>query len=129
MLLPIKTKDGIQQRFTEIVEKPAEDGNCSYNDLCKLGTYVHDWQTTSDVDAEKMEVNRDEDKRQDNQVSWLGNIYDGSNIEISEPVSVAKIYAKRDEAIQKYKFRIGLLSSGFLENPELKVMTYPSCVS
>ena len=83
----------------------------------------------SGIDTETMEVNEDEEKPQDNQVSWLGNIYDGSNIEISEPVSVAKIYAKRDEAIQKYKFRIGLLSSGFLENPELKVTTYPINVS
>ena len=43
-------------------------------------------------------------------------------IDTSEPVSMAKILAKREEVLQKYKFRIGLLSSTLLENPEQKVI-------
>ena len=46
---------------------------------------------------------------------------DDEPIDTSEPVSMAKIYAKREEALQKCKFRIGLLSSTLLENPEQKV--------
>lgn len=39
----------------------------------------------------------------------------------SEPISVAKLYAKRENTIQSYKQRIGLLASTLLENPDLKV--------
>jgi hypothetical protein len=38
-----------------------------------------------------------------------------------EPISVAKLYAKRENTIQHYKQRIGLLASTLLENPDLKV--------
>lgn len=38
-----------------------------------------------------------------------------------EPISVAKLYAKRENTIQSYKQRIGLLASTLLENPDLKV--------
>lgn len=38
-----------------------------------------------------------------------------------EPISVAKLYAKRENTIQNYKQRIGLLASTLLENPDLKV--------
>lgn len=41
-----------------------------------------------------------------------------------EPISVAKLYAKRENTIQSYKQRIGLLASTLLENPELKVSIY-----
>jgi len=39
-----------------------------------------------------------------------------------EPISVAKLYAKRENTIQNYKQRIGLLASTLLENPDLKVI-------
>ena len=39
-----------------------------------------------------------------------------------EPISVAKLYAKRENTIQSYKQRIGLLASTLLESPELKVI-------
>jgi len=39
-----------------------------------------------------------------------------------EPISVAKLYAKRENTIQSYKQRIGLLASTLLENPDLKVI-------
>lgn len=38
-----------------------------------------------------------------------------------EPISVAKLYAKRENTIQSYKQRIGLLASTLLENPDSKV--------
>jgi len=41
-----------------------------------------------------------------------------------EPISVAKLYAKRENTIQSYKQRIGLLASTLLENPDLKVFFF-----
>lgn len=43
------------------------------------------------------------------------------SVDKSEPISVAKLYAKRENTIQIYKQRIGLLASNLLENPDLKV--------
>lgn len=69
----------------------------------------------------KTEVESDEPNENDDEVSWLDKITDTKEIDVNEPVSMAKIYAKREETVQKYKFRIGLLSSSLLENPEVKV--------
>jgi len=44
------------------------------------------------------------------------------SINKGEPISVAKLYAKRENTIQCYKQRIGLLASTLLENPDLKVI-------
>lgn len=44
-----------------------------------------------------------------------------------EPISVAKLYAKRENTIQSYKQRIGLLASTLLENPDLKVNLFVFC--
>lgn len=44
------------------------------------------------------------------------------SINKGEPISVAKLYAKRENTIQTYKQRIGLLASTLLENPDLKVI-------
>ncbi len=54
------------------------------------------------------------------EVSWL----DTSNVDelnLSQPLCMAEIFARREEIVQKYKLRIGLLSSTLLENPEIKV--------
>lgn len=55
------------------------------------------------------------------QNSWLNSSTISNGIDLNEPISMAKIYARREEVIQKYKFRIGILSSAVLENPEEKV--------
>lgn len=70
--------------------------------------------------AEPEESSKPDD---DDEISWLDKLTENHEIDINEPISMAKIYAKRDEAIRKYKFRIGLLSSAILENPEMKVNT------
>lgn len=61
-------------------------------------------------------------KTDEDEVSWLGTVGDAIEIDPNEPVSMAKIYAKREELIQKYKYRIGLMCSTLLENPEQKVL-------
>lgn len=61
---------------------------------------------------------------EEEEVLWLNKPTDSIDITLNESISMAKIYAKRDEIIQMYKFRIGLLSSSLLENPELKVRIF-----
>lgn len=45
---------------------------------------------------------------------------DGLNPNI--PLSTAELLAYREEVLEKRKFQIGILSSGLLENPEIKVL-------
>lgn len=59
----------------------------------------------------------------DDEYVWLATNEPENNISVNkgEPISVAKLYAKRENTIQSYKQRIGLLASNLLENPDLKV--------
>lgn len=41
--------------------------------------------------------------------------------DLSHPLSTAEILARREQLVVQYKFRIGLLASGLLEDPEAKV--------
>lgn len=45
---------------------------------------------------------------------------DDSVIDVTKPVSTAELLACREEILQSRRFKIGILSSGLLENPELK---------
>ncbi|XKL69442.1 hypothetical protein PGB90_007211 [Kerria lacca] len=96
MLLPVKTKDGVERRFMNITNEPAPEKN---------------------LEVKSQNINSNEEE----EVLWLNKPTDSIDITLNEPISMAKIYAKRDEIIQMYKFRIGLLSSSLLENPELKI--------
>lgn len=51
------------------------------------------------------------------------------SVDKGELISVAKLYAKRENTIQSYKQRIGLLASNLLENPDLKVSSFVFCNS
>lgn len=42
-------------------------------------------------------------------------------LDISQPISAVQLIATRNEALRQQKIHIGILSSGFLENPEEKV--------
>lgn len=57
---------------------------------------------------------------------WLATNEPEKTISVNkgEPISVAKLYAKRENTIQSYKQRIGLLASTLLENPDLKVIHF-----
>lgn len=69
-----------------------------------------------DTSCEVNENNNDE-------YIWLATNEPEKDISVNkgEPISVAKLYAKRENTIQTYKQRIGLLASTLLENPDLKV--------
>jgi len=67
----------------------------------------------------KIEVNNENN----DEYVWLDTNEPEKEITVNkgEPISVAKLYAKRENTIQSYKQRIGLLASTLLENPDLKV--------
>ncbi|VVC26140.1 Hypothetical protein CINCED_3A001861 [Cinara cedri] len=98
-LLPIKTKDGILRRYT----------------------YEKD-----EIELEKSQPKKkktDENDEENNEYVLLDTNEPEKEISINkgEPISVAKLYAKRENTIQSYKQRIGLLASTLLENPDLKI--------
>lgn len=68
----------------------------------------------------------DETKDNDDEYIWLDTNEPEKELSVNkgEPISVAKLYAKRENTIQSYKQRIGLLASTLLENPDLKVYYY-----
>lgn len=71
----------------------------------------------------KIEVNNENN---DDEYVWLDTNEPEKEITVNkgEPISVAKLYAKRENTIQSYKQRIGLLASTLLENPDLKVFFF-----
>ncbi|XP_060876589.1 nucleolar complex protein 3 homolog isoform X1 [Metopolophium dirhodum] len=98
-LLPIKTKDGILRRYT--LEK-------------------------DEIEIEKSQPKKkiiEDNKENNDEYVWLDAIEPKKEISVNkgEPISVAKLYAKRENTIQNYKQRIGLLASTLLENPDLKI--------
>ncbi|XP_050424907.1 nucleolar complex protein 3 homolog [Adelges cooleyi] len=96
-LLPIKTKDGILRRYTLKQEE---------------------MEPSKPAQQKKQKVENDEDG-----YTWLEENEPEKEIVVNkgEPISVAKLYAKRENTLQNYKQRIGLLASTLLENPELKI--------
>lgn len=74
--------------------------------------------------SKKIKLNfRNGNNDDDDEYVWLATNEPEKNISVNkgEPISVAKLYAKRENTIQSYKQRIGLLASNLLENPDLKV--------
>ncbi|XP_063231690.1 nucleolar complex protein 3 homolog [Bacillus rossius redtenbacheri] len=94
-LLPIKTKHGIVTRQIE----------------------VEDTEGKGPADAAKREAGGDEDS--DMEIVLAEEQING--LDTSKPVSMADLFVCREQLLQKYKFRIGVLSSGLLENPEMKI--------
>lgn len=53
---------------------------------------------------------------------YLLNVFLQSNLqETDKPLSTVELVAAREELLQSKRFKIGILSSGILENPEQKV--------
>lgn len=71
----------------------------------------------------KIDDNHEDNENNDDEYVWLDTNEPEKDLLVNkgEPISVAKLYAKRENTIQSYKQRIGLLASTLLENPELKV--------
>lgn len=71
----------------------------------------------------KVDTNHEINENNNDEYIWLATNEPEKDISVNrgEPISVAKLYAKRENTIQTYKQRIGLLASTLLENPDLKV--------
>lgn len=71
----------------------------------------------------KVDTSYEVNENDNDEYIWLATNEPEKAISINkgEPISVAKLYAKRENTIQTYKQRIGLLASTLLENPDLKV--------
>lgn len=95
-LLPIRTKDGWQQRSGKAIASDSGDESDEMtNGFDDDGTGVE--QETSD------------DEDEDNQIKY------------SKPVSIIDIVARRRMIIQKAKIQIGSMASNFVEAPEERV--------
>ncbi|KAK2584399.1 hypothetical protein KPH14_006781 [Odynerus spinipes] len=98
MLLPIKTQEGILERRV-IEEEDKEMENNEENGLFEQS-------------EENEKVDDDEET----------NSYSANNVnkENGEAVSTVELVACREEILKSRRFKIGVLSSTLLENPELK---------
>ncbi|XP_054260886.1 nucleolar complex protein 3 homolog [Macrosteles quadrilineatus] len=97
-LLPVKTSEGLVRRTIE-EEVPEED------------------ETLETVTEDKQE----EKEEGDDELAYLPEFGDEEEEDVSRPLSTAEILAKREQLLAQYKYRIGLLASGLLEDPQNRV--------
>ncbi|XP_018046208.1 PREDICTED: nucleolar complex protein 3 homolog [Atta colombica] len=98
MLLPIKTHDGI-------VEKRIIEEDTIFNG--------EENENTNENQEENKEDNQQENNDTEIDTHNLLQVTD-------RPVSIVELLACREEILKAKRFKIGILSSGILENPELK---------
>ncbi|XP_011170713.2 nucleolar complex protein 3 homolog [Solenopsis invicta] len=97
MLLPIKTQNGFIKK--RIIEEDSKISNKEEN------------KDTNEIQEENKEENSDVEIDMDTH----------SNLQVTDkPVSTIEFLARREEILKTKRFKIGILSSGILENPELK---------
>lgn len=107
-LLPIKTKMGLIDRT---MERP-EDVDMEKNEM-----YIR-------KKRERKREGEEEDNEHEEEKEAVTDYIEGQRrvaLQDEEPVSTAQLMASREGVIQKYKFKIGILASGLLENPEEKI--------
>ncbi|KAF6199744.1 hypothetical protein GE061_006042 [Apolygus lucorum] len=107
MLLPIKTNSGLIRRTMEVEVKSDESGDEKELKSRKKKKS----KTEEEEEVEEEESSSDDD-------------YNIEKVEgdLLRPVSMAEMLALREQNINQYKYKIGLLSSSLLEDPHNKVM-------
>ncbi|XP_018346900.1 PREDICTED: nucleolar complex protein 3 homolog [Trachymyrmex septentrionalis] len=101
MLLPIKTHDGVVEK------RIIEEDNTIFNE--------EENEDTNENQEENKEDNQQENNDTDIDID-THNLLQVTN----RPVSMVELLACREEILKAKRFKIGILSSGILENPELK---------
>ncbi|XP_014484925.1 PREDICTED: nucleolar complex protein 3 homolog isoform X2 [Dinoponera quadriceps] len=103
MLLPVKTKNGlIESRIVEEENEANEDNE------------------DNEITSNNEEESRESDKEGNSDMEMEINEHD--NLEVTnKPVSTVKLLACREELLKSKRFKIGVLSSGILEDPERKI--------
>lgn len=113
-LLPIKTKQGLIPRETDVILKKKKNNK---KEVPVLEEDVPEEIFASDDEA-------DEDQDSDNDIlESLDKIIKAPVVVPKDTVklSTADLLAERQEAIESLKFKIGVLCSGILEKPEEKI--------
>ncbi|XP_014241260.1 nucleolar complex protein 3 homolog [Cimex lectularius] len=104
LLLPIKTKTGLIRREIEVeVKDVPEKAGRKKKKKGKVEEETTEEVKKEEEDDDNFEIERDEK-------------------DLSKPISVAEMLAWRESSIAQYKFKIGILASALLENPEQKVL-------
>ncbi|KAG5319094.1 NOC3L protein, partial [Acromyrmex heyeri] len=126
MLLPIKTHDGVVEK------RIIEEDNTIFNGEENEDTNENQEENKEDNQQKNNDTDIDIDTHVRLQLYIL--IFQKSNIKYiiywnvfqnllqvtDRPVSIVELLACREEILKAKRFKIGILSSGILENPELK---------
>ncbi|XP_015521317.1 nucleolar complex protein 3 homolog isoform X1 [Neodiprion lecontei] len=104
MLLPIKSQNKLIERHIPISE---------------IENFDTDEQLRIEQDRKSNGLQSVDEEELTDQELNLEYIEEGK-IDVSKPVSMVELLACREEVLQSRRFKIGILSSGLLENPELK---------
>ncbi|KAK0159396.1 hypothetical protein PV328_010275 [Microctonus aethiopoides] len=99
LLLPVKTKDGVIKK--RIIEEEIKEEEEDY-----------DKENDEKVDENDEELDSDTEVISELKSKEIKNIEQVSNVEL---------LACRDEVLRSKKFKIGILASSLLENPEIKI--------
>ncbi|KYN27150.1 Nucleolar complex protein 3 like protein [Trachymyrmex cornetzi] len=102
MLLPIKTHDGVVEK------RIIEEDNTIFNG--------EENEDTNENQEENIQDNQQENNDTEIDIDTHNNLLQVTD----RPVSIVELLACREEILKAKRFKIGILSSGILENPELK---------
>uniref|UniRef100_A0A8D8PVP3 Nucleolar complex protein 3 homolog n=1 Tax=Cacopsylla melanoneura TaxID=428564 RepID=A0A8D8PVP3_9HEMI len=113
-LLPIKTKQGLVDRT---MERPEE------LDVEKNEKYMRKKKEKKRKRGEGDEEEEGEEEHEEEKEAVTDYVENERRtvLQDEEPVTTAQLMASREGVIQKYKFKIGILASGLLENPDEKI--------
>ncbi|RVE52589.1 hypothetical protein evm_002708 [Chilo suppressalis] len=103
-LLPIKTKDGVQERMEEYEESDSEKEN--------------------EKDVETEEIETEEEAQDMDSDSGMGGTEDDNDVQGGEVISTVQLMAARRDRLNHDKLRIGALCSSLLECPEKKLKNF-----
>lgn len=120
----------LEDKYEELVEKNAEHG-CKKRVKLLLPVKTHDGTVKKRIIEEEITENNDnqydennEEKLEmniDSDTEALEELETGQELEDAEKISTVELLACREEILRAKKFKIGLLASGLLENPEIKI--------
>ncbi|EFN69036.1 Nucleolar complex protein 3-like protein [Camponotus floridanus] len=100
MMLPIKTQNGLVEK--RVIEEDNEVVNEEEDQI-------------TDNNQKENEENNQENSDIEMDIDTCNNLQ-----ETDKPVSTVELLACREELLKSKRFKIGILSSGILENPQLK---------
>uniref|UniRef100_A0A8D8WFX0 NOC3-like protein n=1 Tax=Cacopsylla melanoneura TaxID=428564 RepID=A0A8D8WFX0_9HEMI len=88
-----------------------------------LGSYIHQYEERVKSIKETYKQMEEEEEHEEEKEAVTDYVENERRtvLQDEEPVTTAQLMASREGVIQKYKFKIGILASGLLENPDEKI--------